>query len=839
LFEKAMMLPMRRPLAWFALFWTIGMSIGSALPAGLLSWKAAAIAAALAAIGAMLLAPGKRMLLLPLAVLASAAYYQGYDAQNVTRIDFTGKDAAEHAAASPITEAEVTAEGKIASPVEVEGDRVSFTMRVAAIRSGETELTGVRESVQVSIRLLRREEQALALAWGRGDSIRISGALKPPEPARNFGGFDYKLYLYRKQIHWLITAKGTEEIEVRPAAGFHPDILKRWNDELRQFLGRKTDELFKDPLHSGYMRSLVLGLREDLDPEVFQQFSQLGLTHILAISGLHVAVFAGGCVWLFRLFGLTREKTLTVTMALVPFYVALSGGSPSAVRAGIMGMLGLYAARRGLWKDMLNIIGLAAVAMLVWNPYYLHDVSFQLSFLVTLGLILGVPRFSRMLPVRPAALQSALSVTIVAQLVSFPITVYYFNSFSLLSFLANLLVTPLVSFLVLPLGTITLLAGLAFEPLGASIARIAILLNDFTFWAVDKGAQHDPFYLIWPKPSLLWIAFYYAGLAAVYAGWVRWKEDGRIPFAAVSLCALTLLLWHGYDPDRLKREGEVSFLDVGQGDAIVVRTPQGKHVLIDGGGTLSFRKPGEEWKERRDPYEVGKKLLVPLLKQRGVHRIDLMVVTHQDQDHIGGLQAVIEQIPVNAIVMNRTWKGNESSRQLFEKAAQKKIPIQTIPPGSRIPIDRHTEMTALGPAFPDEKAVIAEDQNPLSVVMHMRMYASSFLFTGDMRAQEEKAFLQGRSGLAESLRTALAPVDVMKVAHHGSKTSTGEDWLAFWKPAVSVISVGKNNVYGHPNPGVLERLEQSGTDIYRTDRNGEIAFTVTKNGMRITNKLEP
>ncbi|PYI51876.1 DNA internalization-related competence protein ComEC/Rec2 [Paenibacillus flagellatus] len=830
---------MNRPLTWLAVAWAAGTAIGSRLPAGVLSWRMAAIAAALAMMAALLAVPFRRAVGCALLLVAAASYYQGYDARNVSSI------------VPPSAETEqwdAVLTGTIASAVTVDGDRVAFAMRAARIRTNGTDAgEEIDERVQVSIRLLKREEQDAAKHWGRGDAIKLAGTLKPPGAARNFGGFDYRLYLYRNHIHWQLSAKGTDAVRVGEEAGSDGQAgdapgasaaqrALRWNDDLRSRLGGVFDRLFPEGADAGYLKSLVLGLTDDMDPDLYRQFSLLGLTHILAISGLHVAVFVAGCLWLLRLFGLTREKTLTVALALVPFYIALSGGSPSAVRAGLMAMIGLYAARRGIWKDALNVIGLAAVLMLLWDPYYLHDVSFQLSFLVTLGLILGVPRFSKLLPVRPAALNSAISVTVVAQLISFPVTVYYFNGISLLSGFANFLLVPFVSFVVLPLGTIALLAGAVSTPAGGAIGWLVVRLNDATFRIVGTGAEHDPLRLVWPKPALWWVAAFYAALALAFAGAAAWRERGKPAVAVSAVAALLVLLAYGYDPDVRSRDGRVHVLDVGQGDAILIRTPQGRHVLVDGGGTVTFRKPGDEWKERRDPYEVGGKLLVPLLKQRGVHRLDLVVATHQDQDHIGGLQAVVEQIPVRAVAMNGTWKGNDSSRKLFETAMRRGADIVTLPEGGRIPVDRHTELTVLdaGGPGPDEPLRIEEEQNGESVVLLMRMRETTFLFTGDMDAKREGELL------AALKRNGAAPppsVDVLKVAHHGSKTSTTDEWLAYWRPRLSVVSVGLNNAYGHPNPGVLERLARSGGETYRTDRDGEIVFTVTEDGVKVETKL--
>lgn len=896
-----------RPLAWLAVVWVMGTVAGSVLPPGVLSWKTAVGAAAAAGMITLLTLPYRVWLAGILLFVAAAGYYQGYDARNVSAIIPLTDSAGESERGDiPAREWTITASGTIASRVEVDGDKVAFTMRVrsvaftddsagangsdegdgrvveesadargAADANGGTvekkpDVSALDETIQVSIRLLEQQEQAIAAGWGRGDRIRLEGVLRPPSPSRNFGGFDYRLYLYRHHTHWQLALKGlasaatvNEEEQLtdeRNAGWADPTRLLRLNDDARYRLAGVFKQLFgEDSMDTGYLQSLVLGLTDDIEPGLYAQFSQLGLTHILAISGTHVAVFVAGCLWLLRLCRLTRERSLVVTMAVIPFYIALTGSSPSAVRAGIMGMVGLYMVRRGLWKDAGNLIAFAAVAMLLWEPYYVYDVSFQLSFLVTLGLIVGVQRFGALLPIRQGAVSGLVSITVVAQLISFPITVYYFNGLSLLSLLANFILVPFISLIVLPLGTFALLAGMIAIPLGAPLAWLVKPMNTATFWLIDAVATHDPLRLIWPKPSLVWMAAYYVLLWAVYAGAVHWKENGRPVWACAAAAGMIVLMWHGYDPQRFDRTGAVHVIDVGQGDAILVRTPQGRHMLIDGGGTISFRKPDEAWKERRDPYEVGKKLLVPLLKQRGVQEIELLVVSHQDQDHIGGLQAVVEQIPVKKLLMNGTWKGNALTRKLFETAIAAGTKIVTAENGNAVRLDRHTELRALA-AGGDRPLRLAESQNEESVVLWLRLYETTFLLTGDMTAANEddllaalptqtmaKAGGQSDAVLAKTaafasgpIAAALAkrhPVDVLKVAHHGSKTSTTEEWLAYWRPRVSVISAGVNNVYGHPNAGVLERLGRLGGDIRRTDLDGEVVFQVTEKGMCIRKML--
>jgi competence protein ComEC len=743
--------------------------------------------------------------------------------------------------------------GTIASEVIVDGDRVSFEVQTARIkRENDDKAAKLEEKVQIHIRLLTEREQREAKRWRRGDSISLSGQFRKPSTARNYGGFDYANYLRMKHMHWIVSVKGLDRVRVQSLSGWSKHRILRWNDGARRYLGGRIDSMFT-PEHSGFMQSLLIGLRGELDPKQFGQFSQLGLTHILAISGLHVAVFLGGCMGLMRVTGVPRETNQLIAMVLVPGYVLLSGGSPSVVRAGLMAMIALYAARRGWLKDGLYIISAVGCLMLVWNPYYLLDISFQLSFLVTVGLIVGVPRVVRLIPIPWPALNGLIAVTIVAQFVSFPLTIYYFNQFSLISWLANLILVPLISLVVLPLGYIALILGW-FSAAGAEwLAWVIERINAGCFRIINILNEIQAFITIWPSPSLYWITVYYLLLCGFVRGCIALKQarsvlEGGDLLAnkttkrqAAAMTAgfsflICLLLWYGYDPDRFNTEAEVNFIDVGQGDSILIRTASRTVILVDGGGTMVFRKPGEAWKERRDPYEVGKKLLVPLLKKRGVRHIDYVIATHEDADHIGGLYAVLEHIPVSHLLFNGTLKTSAQAKRLFQLALDKNIPLVPVSQGFELKIDDSSHMEFLSPAAADNagKVKIAEDQNELSLVFILQMYRYRFLFTGDVDEAVESEWL-----LRTGAKNEYGKIDVLKVAHHGSKSSTSAPWLDYWRPAFAVVSAGQNNIYGHPNKHVLARLRERGTAVYRTDQQGEVQFKVGEQALKVRTKLIP
>jgi competence protein ComEC len=471
----------------------------------------------------------------------------------------------------------------------------------------------------------------------------------------------------------------------------------------------------------------------------------------------------------------------------------------------------------------------------------LHDVSFQLSFAVTAGLIVCVPRMNAVLPIGHPGLRSAVSVALTAQAVSFPLTLYYFNGFSLLSLPANLVMVPLFSFVVLPLGTISLLFSFISPAISAAAAWCGEQVTAASFRAVEMMNALEGAYTIWASPPVWWIAAYYAALL-----WVLHPLSGgaiavrftAAPAAVRSAAAALLagLLVYAYMPDAFDRTGRIAFLDVGQGDAILIRTPYGKTVLIDGGGTLQFTKPGEEWRERRDPFEVGRDLLVPLLKKRGVRQIDALFVSHQDADHIGGLQAVIEEIPVKRIWFNGTLKRSAASETLFRTALTEGIALTPAFAGDHIRLDGASNIRLLHPLPPAarEAVTVLEEQNESSLVFVLGLYGKTFLFTGDIGADTERSIVERAFG-ADAAADA---IDVLKIAHHGSKRSTSDEWLQAWRAKAAVISVGRSNIYGHPHPNVTGKLAERNIAVFRTDAHGEVQFIVTPEKLRARTKLQ-
>ena len=853
----------RRPLAAFAACWIAGGASAATFGRAGVLMAGLSLAAALAAL-ALARRIGPRMAAACALAYALAAVHRVWtDERNVTELAELA-EAAESGEPPAAVEAVLT----IDSVPRIDGDRVMFRARLesAAFGGGEPrELRG--ERVQVRIRLKEEAELETASRWRRGDRAAVSGVLERPGEAVNFGGFNYRAYLYRHRIHWLLEAKSADSLEPLGRGGGAGLTVLRAMDRLRESLAGRMESLFSGR-QSGYMNGLVLGVREQLDPELYAGFAELGLTHILAISGLHVGVFLLGVGFLLRLFRLPRETTLELTAAAVPFYVLLTGASPSVVRAGLMAMLGLAAARMNRLKDGMNLLAAAALAMLLYDPYYLSDIAFQLSFAVTAGLIALVPPVRRALPPlkRGRAVADLLVVTVVAQAVSFPLTVFYFNRFHLLSLPANAVLVPFISFVVLPLGTVALILSFLWPDAGRLLARAAEAANDATFRLVEKLAERLELATIWPSPPIWWILAWYGALLLIASrlpdrsGERENTPDGEqetetldlrpapgLPHAEpyfepagrqrmrariiLPAAAAVLLLAYAYQPDRFDRSATVSFLDVGQGDAVLIRTPSGRHMLVDGGGTLRFEKPGDEWRRRLDPYDVGKDVVVPLLMKRGVRRLDLVVASHLDADHIGGLAAVLDAIPAKALLWNGTLSGKEDGEALLRLADARGLRLIAAHSGlAPYKLDDGTELTVLWPSAEpltsNGRMPVMRDQNGRSVVLQLVLEGFAFLLPGDIGAAEERAIV------ARQQETD-AGIDVMKIAHHGSRHSTAAEWLDYWRPREAVISAGRNNVYGHPHPDTLGRIAAVGAQVRRTDLNGETQYRIAGGALSV------
>ncbi|MDN4594765.1 ComEC/Rec2 family competence protein [Polycladomyces subterraneus] len=284
-----------------------------------------------------------------------------------------------------------------------------------------------------------------------------------------------------------------------------------------------------------------------------------------------------------------------------------------------------------------------------------------------------------------------------------------------------------------------------------------------------------------------------------------------------SAVLLTGLICYSYHPFHGETEARIIFLDVGQGDCAVIETPRGQVIVVDGGGMVSF--PQKSWQRRQHPYDVGEKTLVPYLRYRGIRHIDYLIMTHGDTDHIGGLQKVVEQFPVRLVLRNPHPPRTATERKLMRTLIEHGARITAPSPGTAWTLEPGVTWQFLHP----DPAHLSTDgrTNSDSIVFLLQIQHFRLLMTGDIE-QEAEADIVGK--------WRFPPVDVLKVAHHGSRTSTGESWLAHVRPGFAVISVGRHNRFGHPAPEVIRRLQSHRIHVWRTDRDGAVTIRIRPAG---------
>jgi competence protein ComEC len=572
----------------------------------------------------------------------------------------------------------------------------------------------------------------------------------------------------------------------------------RW----REALAERLEGLYgpRAPLVS----ALVLARREGLDRELRQGFARAGIAHLLAISGFHVGVVAGLVYALLRALSVGRRRAAGWAAGATWAYVALLGFPDAASRAAVILTLVSVARVRGRPAARWSPLGAAFLLLVLLDPARVASVGFQLSFLGAAGLVAGraplEARLSRVGRGRlPRWLVDGVSAGAAATAATLPAVAWHFEEVSVVGIPATLAASPLVS-LALP-GA---LASLLLEPVAPGPAAFLAGGVDTLLLLLSHGTERVGA-LPW---AAVWIPREWTALAGIGAGgaWIvarsRGAAAGSRRLASVSWAAALVLGW----PLLLVAAGrgtlEIRILDVGQGDAIALRTPRGRWVLVDAGPPWEGRGPGP---------------VVGPLRRLGVHRLEALVFTHPDADHVGGGVDVLQALEVGAVLDPGVATGKEGYVDLLEEAMARGVPWRRARAPLEWTIDDVTIQVLHPGAAPDARSA----SNELSVVLLVRWGRFEALLTGDASRAVERALLPElpRGGL-----------ELLKVGHHGSDTSTDSLLLAHTAPGVAVISAGRDNRYGHPALPVLRRLSAAGVPVRRTDRDGTIRVQARSDG---------
>lgn len=587
-----------------------------------------------------------------------------------------------------------------------------------------------------------------------GDKIKIIGHLREPSVNTNFNLFNYKHYLLSKKINYIVDATEVELVKK------NNNIFYKIKNLIRNRLGENT-----------YLNAFILGDNSYISSDVKNSYQLNGISHLFAVSGMHVSFIVGLLTFLFK--NIKGNKLVVVIMLI--FYAFLTNFSPSIMRSIIFFILCLIKSNCK-WKiKTFELFLIMTISFLFVNPYYLYNIGFIYSFTISGFLIY----FSDKLKGKNY-FNSLIKISFISFLVSFPLTMYNNFSINLLSPLLNLFFVPFVSFIIFPFSFLVVL----FPCLNFVYSFLTNILEQISLFF----SSIDILNFIFAKPSILILLIYYLTIILI-------MKNRRY------LYLLVVIIVIHYNIHFFNSDFKVTMLDIGQGDSILLEFPFNKgNILIDTGGKILDTS-----------NYISNSIIIPYLKSIGIKKLDNLIITHGDYDHAGESINLVNNFNVEKVILN-CGEFNELEEKLINALGNKKIPYYSCI--KELNIDKY-QLQFLN-------TEIYDNENDNSNVIYIKLDNYKFLFMGDAGIDKENDILE---------KYNLSNIDVLKVGHHGSKTGSGKDFINEMNPKYSIISVGENNRYGHPNNSVLDNLKQS--KIYRTDQNGSILFEIKNNKLKI------
>ncbi len=719
---------------------------------------------------------------------------------------------------------DVVLKGRVIEPPRRGHERVTFILDVEEVYIGKERMTASGKA---------RLSGEIKSPVQYGDILLIKTKLKSPRGYHNPGGYDFGEALSRDNIFAVGWVKEENIIRV----GFGGNYLLRKIYEGRDNIRRSTENSLSSE-SSAILQSMVIGEDKGLTDEIRDSFMASGTTHILSISGSHLGLLAfliynivrlsilrlpSGFLLRLTLYASPSKIAALSTMPPVILYTIIAGGQVATIRSLIMILVYLIAILIEREERILNSLAFAAIIILFLNPQALFDISFQLSYgsILSIGYILDwwkerkkypgmelVPEEKGLVPRLKKRSIQYLLVAVAATLGTAPIVAYHFNQFSWVGLFSNIIVIPFAGAVIVPLGLfsgfLTIVTGSSTLPMVSLIDKAVLV-----FYSLVRAFSKIPYAEIHlPSPSLIIIALYYLFIYTL----LELRRNRLIKIAGIITASLIVLFTVPIVSNSHK-DIKVTFIDVGQGDSSLIELPDGKRMLIDGGGTFDKR------------FDIGKRILAPYLWDKGIKRIDHIVISHPASDHIGGFTYIINKFKIGEVWFNGD-PAIEGYQEFLRVIEEKGIPVTVVKRGDAILKDEYN-IYVLHP-YPEfysgTSGGKSSGQNNRSIVLKLAYKNRSFLFPGDIEKEAEDNLIH----LGEWLKAG-----IIKVPHHGSKTSSTEEFLSLVQPEVAVVSSGKDNIFNHPNPDVMERYARSGTRIYRTDMDGAVIIESDGENLKI------
>lgn len=714
----------------------------------------------------------------------------------------------------------VKLEGVILQPPKVNKQRARFVVRLSLI-FGQARQWEVSEKVLVTVYRFQQD-------FSPGDRVRFPARLKPFYNFNNPGRYDYELAMKTKGIVCAASISDGRYIVFMGRGSLSPllDSLEQIRRPIRNLFGRLPSS-DKQALYS----ALLLGERQGIHTMMREAFNRTGLGHLLAVSGLHIGLVAWFVFFIIKkILSFSYQLSLKVNIhklaALlscfpVIFYTGLTGFQTSSLRAMIMVLTYLMSIILGRERDVWSTLALAGLVILGIDPYSLFTISFQLSFLAVIGILWLTPIFLNLIPDSRLKTTSPgifftiyqyflglIMVTISATIFLLPITSFYFHRLSIVSIPANLMTVPILGLWILPLGLASILCLPFSEPLSAILLHLGAWGLDIMMAIIRFWSEFD-FSAFWVITPNRWeIILYYGFIFFLFL----YKKRSWAKF-----CLGAVLLFISFDigywiyQTRFNPALRVTYLDVGQGNAALVRFPGNKRMLIDAGGF------------RGGSFDTGRMIIAPYLWQLKIKKIDYLVLSHPQTDHMGGLGFLAAHFKPREF----WWNGDKNESKCFielmrvidSKGIRKRLPKEL---RKKIKIGE-TEIRLLHPLPPELTTSPSQDHldlNNNSMVLKITYEGESLLFPGDLEERGER-IVTDSVGSELSSQILLAP-------HHGSKTSSTKGFLDKVNPKLCIISSGRNNVFNFPHQETMERLEQTRCKILRINQVGAIQLKLNK-----------
>ncbi len=618
-----------------------------------------------------------------------------------------------------------------------------------------------------------------------GDLVEIKGEYSAPEVARNYKGFDYSQYLKTLNIYGTIKVEESKIInknQLSPILISINNIKEKMIDNANRNMPKRTANL---------LLGILIGERDNIQEDIIESFRTANLSHILAVSGAHTSYIILGITYLISKSKTPKRIGYIITIIILLIFIIITGASYSVVRACIMAIVVIGAKICYRKENFFTSICISLIIILIQNPFAINDIGLKLSFMGTAGIVIfnkSITNFFIKLKIKQK-IAEALSVTFSAQLMIMPITILNFNTISLTFFISNILASPLLGIIII-FGFISIFISSILNPISKILFLILHIFLELLI-LVSKVTEKIPGSSILVKtPNILFaIVYYILILFSNYFFVIKQSPTRRFHKKIIKIITIKnikntvkvivvvflIMLLLTRIVRIINPTLKIYFIDVGQGDSTLIVTPKNKKILIDGG-------------------EGKTNVLFQYLLDRRINKIDYIIISHFDSDHCNGLIEIIEKMRVENIVMSKQSKESEEYKKILEIIKQKNIKVSSVKAEDKIIIEKNLYTKILNPAEKFE----FQDLNNNAIVAKLVYKNFSMLFTGDIEKAEEN--------LAKKYKNELKST-ILKVAHHGSKTSTSEEFLKYVEPQIALIGVGENNKFGHPNQITIEKLK--------------------------------